>query len=116
MPRVPQSWGPPWSVLPCTRHLLAWTQGSPPAAGSPAVRTWWPQAGGCRLDVSQLGLPGYIPFLRARQPSSLVYLIGLFIALLISNSTLLRNNFRKWIFLKVHLVMSHPHFLLDKTT
>ena len=50
--------------------------------------------------MSQLGLPGYIPFLRAWQPSSLVYVIGLFIGLLISNSTLLRNSLENGFFKK----------------
>lgn len=64
-------------------------------------------AGGWRLGASQLGLPGEIPLFGTRPPSSpKAHLICLFICLLISNSTLLRNNFRKLIFEKFHLVVS----------
>lgn len=58
------------------------------------------------MDMSQLELPDSVSLFSTRQPSSLVSLTYLFICLLISNSTLLKNDFRKPVFKKFHLVVS----------
>lgn len=56
--------------------------------------------------MSQLQLPGSVPLLSTRQQLSLASLTYLVSCLLISNSTCLRNNFRKPLFKKFHLGVS----------